>query len=221
MADKLRPLAGDKNGVAAIASTRLPAETLTTFKELFADKFHSTLVTSIEEGVPTASVSSFAEKNGAFEGKLDVLRNADTVLCIGANVDRSHMVAGSMFKRNLPKGTHLINIDPEISDLDYLANTRLKIKPGSDLALINGLQAIIVKEGLGRSPLSIPDADALIEQAVSATGISLEELNQTAQTSGATPSHQSSCSAKALPPNATKISSKNLSSGCSGRRSGQ
>ena len=47
VADKLRPLAGDKNGVAAIASTRLPAETLTLFKELFADKLHSTLVTSI------------------------------------------------------------------------------------------------------------------------------------------------------------------------------
>ena len=110
------------------------------------------------------------------------MRNADTVLCIGANVNRSHMVVGSMLKRNLPKGTHLINIDPDISDLDYLANTALKIKPGSDLALIKGLQAIIVKEGLGRSPLSIPDADALIKQAVSATNVSLEELNQTAQT---------------------------------------
>jgi formate dehydrogenase major subunit len=182
VADKLRPLAGDKNGVAAIASTRLPAEALTLFKELFADKLHSTLVTSTEEGVPTAAVSSFAGKNGAFEGKLDVLRNADTVLCIGANVNRSHMVVGSMLKRNLPKGTHLINIDPDISDLDYLANTALKIKPGSDLALIKGLQAIIVKEGLGRSPLSIPDADLLIKQAVSATNISREELNQTAQT---------------------------------------
>ena len=114
------------------------------------------MVTSIEEGVPTAAVTSFAEKNGAFEGKLDVLRNADTVMCIGANFNRSHMVVGFMFKRNLPKGTRLINIDPEASELDYLANISLKNKPGSDLALIKGLQAIIVKEGLGRSPLSIP-----------------------------------------------------------------
>ncbi|MBK8784501.1 MAG: molybdopterin-dependent oxidoreductase [Anaerolineales bacterium] len=171
----------DKSGVAAIASTRLSAETLNAFKELFADKFQSKLVTSIEEGVPTAVVTSFAQKQEAFEGKLDVLRNADTVLCIGANVHRSHMVAGFLFKRNLSKGTHLINIDPESSDLDFMSNISLKTKKGSDLALIRGLQAVIVKEGLGRSPLSLPDAGQLIEKAVSAAGISLEELNQTAQ----------------------------------------
>ena len=181
VANKLQPLAGNKNGVAAIASTRLSAETLNMFKELFADKFQSSLVTSIEEGVPTAVVTRYAEKNGAFEGKLDILRNADTVMCIGANISRSHMVAGFLFKRNLPKGTHLINIDPEASDLDDLANIALKTNPASDLALIKGLQAIIVQEGLGRSPLTLPDAGLLIEQAVSATGVSREQLNHTAQ----------------------------------------
>jgi formate dehydrogenase major subunit len=174
-------LLADKNGIAAIASTRLSAETLTAFKELFADKFQSKLVTSIEEGVPTAAVTKFAEKHEAFEGKLDVLRNADTVFCIGANIHRSHMVAGFLFKRNLSKGTKLINIDPEASDLNDMANIALKTQPGSDLALIRGLQAVIVSEGLGRSPLDLPDTGQLIEQAVSAAGVSHEELNQTAQ----------------------------------------
>jgi len=181
VANKLQPLTGDKNGIAAIASTRLSAETLTAFKELFADKLQSTLVTSIEEGIPTASVTRFAEKHEAFEGKLDVLRNADTVLCIGTNIHRSHMVAGFLFKRNLPKGTRLITIDPESSELDDMANVALKTKRGSDLALIRGLQAIIVKEGLGRTPLNLTDAGSLIEQAVSAAGVSYEELSQTAQ----------------------------------------
>ena len=174
-------LMADKNGIAAIASTRLSAETLTAFKELFADKFQSRLVTSIEEGMPTAAVTKFAEKHEAFEGKLDVLRNADTVFCIGANIHRSHMVAGFLFKRNLSKGTKLINIDPESSDLDDMSNIALKTQPGSDLALIRGLQAVIVSERLGRSPLDLPDTGQLIEQAVSAAGVSHEELNQTAQ----------------------------------------
>jgi formate dehydrogenase major subunit len=182
LADKFKPLAGKKDGIAAIASSRMSAEALTMFKELFVNKFKSKMVTSLEEGVPTAVVTSFAEKNGAFEGKLDVLRNADTVLCIGANIHKSHMVAGFLFKRNLSKGTHIINIDPEISDLDYLANTTLKTKRGSDLALIKGLQAIIVKEGLGRTPLKLTNVGKLIDQAVEATGVSLEELTQTAQT---------------------------------------
>ncbi len=176
--EKLRPLASDKDGIAAIASTRLSAEALTAFKDLFAG---CELVTSLEEGMPTAATSQFAQRQGAFEGKLDVLRHADTVLCCGANVGRTHMVAGFLFKRNMTKGTRLINIDPEENELDALANLSLKPKAGSDLALIRGLQAIIVKEGLGRSPLTVPKADTLIQMAVNETGISMEQLTQTAR----------------------------------------
>jgi formate dehydrogenase major subunit len=136
IADKLQPLASQKDGLAAIASTRLSAETLSAFKDLFGDKLQSRLVTSVEEGMPTASVSQFAVKQGTFEGKLDVLRNADTVLCFGTNLSRTHMVAGFMIKRNLPEGTRLINIDPEENELDELANLAIKPNVGSDLALI-------------------------------------------------------------------------------------
>jgi len=178
VADRLRPLSGQEDGIAATISTRLTAETLTAFKDLFAGNH---LVTSMEEGMPTASATEFAGKQGAFEGTLNVLRNADTVLCIGANVGRSHMVAGFMFKRNMPKGTRLINIDPEDNELDDLANLSLRPKAGSDLPLILGLQAVIDKEGLGRSPLALTDADSLIQIAVSETGVSLEQLTQTAR----------------------------------------
>ena len=178
VADQLRPLSGQKDGVAAMISTRLPAETLTAFKDLFAG---NGLVTSMEEGMPTASVAKFAEKQGAFEGKLDVLRNADTVLCLGANVGRTHMVAGFMFKRNMPRGTRLINISHEENELDELANISLKPRAGSELALLLGLQAIIVKEGLARAPLAIANAEALIDDAVGKTGLTLEQLTQTAR----------------------------------------
>src|SRR6185503_17794926 len=103
-----------------------------------------------------------AQKQGAFEGKLDMLKTADTVLCIGTDIGRTHMVVGFLFKRNLPKGTRLINIDPQKNELDELANLSLKNKPGSYLPLIRGLQAIIVKEGLGRSPLEITTPEGWI-----------------------------------------------------------
>ena len=175
---KLTPLASDEDGIAAIASTRLSAETLTAFKDLFAG---NQLVTSLEEGMPSASVMKFAEKQGTFEGKLEVLRTADTVMCIGANVGNTHMVAGFIFKRNMPKGTRVINIDPQEDALDDVAGLKLKNKSGSDLALILGLQAIIVKEGLERRPMSIPDVDARIDEAVRATAISLDNLSQAAR----------------------------------------
>ncbi|WKZ38541.1 MAG: molybdopterin-dependent oxidoreductase [Anaerolineales bacterium] len=179
--EKLQPLAGNKHGVAALASTRLPAETLSAFKDLFQNKFDSELVTSIEEGVPTAAVSKYAEKHAGFEGKIDTLRNSDTVLCIGANVNRSHMVAGFLFKRNLSKGIHLINIDPGESSLDEIAHMALKPNNGADLVLIRGLQAVIAKEGLERKSLNITDVDARIQKAVKETGIPLDKLTQAAQ----------------------------------------
>ena len=178
VADKLKPLTTRPDGIAAIASTRLSAETLTAFKDLFA---HNQLVTSMEEGMPTSSTFKFAQRQGSFEGKLNMLRTADTVLCIGANMSRSHMVAGFMFKRNLPKGTRLINIDPEENQLDEIASLCLKPRRGSDLTLIRGLQAIVVKERLGRFPLAFPDTEARIENAVRITGISLDRLTLAAQ----------------------------------------
>lgn len=181
MVDKFKPLAGKQNGIAAIASTRMSAEALALFKELFAGQFKSQMVTSVEEGMPTAAVTRFAQKQGQFEGKLDVLRNADTVMCIGANINRSHMVAGFLFKRNLPRGAHLIVVTPENGELDYLANVTLKAARGSDLALVRGLQAVIIKESLGRTSLQLPDADTAIAQAVSLSGVTYEDLLQAAQ----------------------------------------
>lgn len=182
VADKLKPLAGrQKAGLAAIASSRLPVETLSMFKELFADGFKSRMVTSTEEGMPTAVLNKVAEKNGAFEGKLDVLRNADTVLCIGANIVKTHMVAGFLVKRALPKGMHLIQVSPEAGPLDEFADVKLNIKPGSDLALVNGLQAVIVKEGLGRAPLDLPIPEAVISEALKATGLNSEALTYAAR----------------------------------------
>lgn len=179
--EKLQALNDDKHGVAGLASTRLPAEALTAFNDLFKGKLHSDLVTSIEEGVPTAAVAKYAEGHENFEGKIDVLRTADAVMCIGANLQNSHMVAGFLFKRNLTKGTRLINIDPEASELDDIANVVIKPKAGTDLAFVRGLQAVIAKEELERSSLGIKDADKVIKSAVAETGVPLEQLTQAAR----------------------------------------
>ncbi len=182
VADKLKPLAGKTHdGLAAIASTRLPAEALSMFQELFAGGFKSDMVTSTEEGMTTAVTQAVALQSGAFEGKLDLLRNADMVLTVGANLARSHMVAGFLVKRALPKGTRLVNIDPEASELDELADISLKAKNGSDLALILGLQAVIVKEGLGRAPLALENVDGLIAAAVEASGVTQNDLERAAR----------------------------------------
>lgn len=182
VAGKFKPLAGDAhNGVAAIASTRLPLEALASFKELFADGLKSGLVTSVEEGMTTQAVSALADKIGTFEGHLDTLKNADVVLCVGANIVKSHMVAGFMVKRARPHGMRIISVDPETNEMDELANISLKNKLGSDLALVEGLKAVIVKEGLGRTALQIENVEKVIADAVEKTGLDAEKLSEAAR----------------------------------------
>lgn len=180
--DRLKPLAGKDGGVAAVASTRLTAEALANFKQLFADNLGSTSVTSLEEGATTAVLMDLAAEAGTFEGKLDVLRNADAVLCVGEDLVRNHMVAGFMVKRALPKGTRLVSIDSEPSGLDELADIRLKPSAAGLLALVEGLSAVIVKEGLGRNPAEPGDPDKLIKKAVEESGVAQETLERAART---------------------------------------
>ncbi|MBK9925164.1 MAG: molybdopterin-dependent oxidoreductase [Anaerolineales bacterium] len=149
LAQNLTP---NKNKVAALASTRLTVESMAAFKSLFADGLGNDVVTSIEEGRPTALQAKYAEANGeAIEGKLDTLRTSDCVLLIGADLSETHEVASFYIKRNMPKGTRLIVVDPSENGMDDLANLNLKPKAGTDEAVFAALEAAIIKEGLART----------------------------------------------------------------------
>jgi formate dehydrogenase major subunit len=182
---KLKPLTGKNgDGVAALASTRLPIEALSLFKQVFVDGLGSEMVTSIEEGQPTAVVSNLAEELGKpFETSLEALKIADTVLAIGVDLAESHMVAGFLVKRNLPNGARLVVIDPGENKLDPHANLVLKANKGADLDILKGILAGLVKLNLIETcPTCKTPAEAEKElaQAAQTTGISADDLLATA-----------------------------------------
>jgi len=152
VAGKLKNLAGKSgNGLAALASTRLPAEALFGFKQLFADHMGSDMVTSIEEGVPTALPGWVARKLGKpFEGNLAELRAADCVVAVGVDLIENHQVAGFLVKRALPMGTKLVVIDPFDNGLHDLAHYSLRPKRDSDLDLLIGLMEVVASLGLAK-----------------------------------------------------------------------
>lgn len=140
VATHMKPLVG-KNGynVAALASTRLPAEGLYRFKQLFKDAMGSEMVTSIEEGAPVAMSGMIAEELGKpFEGNLDALRNADCVVAVGVDLAENHQVAGFLVKRRMPE-TKLILIDPFESKLARRTEYALKPEKGTDAVLLTGI----------------------------------------------------------------------------------
>jgi len=176
VASKLKPLIGKKDkGIAALVSTRLPAETLYLFKKIFADGAQSDLVTSIEEGQPTALPANLAEEmQKPFEGSLDVIHQADCVVLIGTNLVDNHEVAGFFVKRSLPNGVKLVVIDPNDNPMDNLADLVLKPAKGNDIELLQGISATILKQGHAKGKSAL-NSEKCIE-AARKVGISVDKL---------------------------------------------
>ena len=151
---------GAGQGLAALASTRLSAETLAYFKSLFADKLAAETVTSLEEGAATASLSKLAEKLGKpFESSLDVLKTTEAVLALELDLVEDHQVAGFFVKRQLQDGTKLYVAGQEDNALAADAKALLPLKPGSEAVLLVKL-VDAVENGTDAAELA-PIVDAL------------------------------------------------------------
>jgi len=82
----------------------------------------------------------------------DSVMRADVIFVIGANPTDGHPVFASQMKRRLRQGAQLIVADPRRIDLvrspHISAAQHLKLRPGTNVALINSLAHVVVTEGL-------------------------------------------------------------------------
>jgi len=87
--------------------------------------------------------------SGAMTNSIEELEYTDVILVIGTNTTENHPVIGMKVKRAVRQhGTKLIVIDPREIDLVKYADIWLRHKPGTDVAVLNGLMNIIIAEGL-------------------------------------------------------------------------
>lgn len=140
VADKLKTSAK----TAAMASTRLPAEALYAFKQLFRDQLQASIVTSIEEGRNTKPAKDLAAELGApFEGALVEIEKSDCVLLLGTDLAEDHQVVGFFLKRNLPHGMKLIVAATEQNSFEEYAEQVLKPTTGKLTEMIQALNAAL------------------------------------------------------------------------------
>lgn len=71
----------------------------------------------------------------------------DALLIIGSNATEAHPIIGDKMKRAAKRGAKLVVADPRHIELVDYADIWLRLKPGTDAALINGLINIIINEG--------------------------------------------------------------------------
>jgi formate dehydrogenase major subunit/formate dehydrogenase alpha subunit len=78
----------------------------------------------------------------------DVASQAQAFLIIGSNTTEQHPVFGAMLRQAVrQRGAKLVVADPRKIDITEFATLHLRQKPGTDIALLNGLMYIILEKG--------------------------------------------------------------------------
>ena len=85
--------------------------------------------------------------SGAMTNSLPELANAKCIFIIGSNTTENHPIAAKWIFRGQENGAKIIVVDPRFTQMAFLADIAVQHNLGTDVALINGLMHIIIKEG--------------------------------------------------------------------------
>jgi len=79
-------------------------------------------------------------------GNYEDLRHADFVLLIGANIADNHPILVQHLGANANR--YLVVVDPRVTKTAMLADLHLPIRPRGDIALLNAMAHVILRDGL-------------------------------------------------------------------------
>lgn len=132
--------------------------------------------------------------SGAMTNSIDdIADDAQAFFVIGTNTTENHPVIGMRIRQAVrQRGAKLIVADPRKIDLVDFAVLHLRHKPGTDIALVNGLMHIILangwenKEFIKNRTEGFDEFKAVVdeytpEKVSEITGVPLEELQQAAE----------------------------------------
>ncbi len=86
--------------------------------------------------------------SGAMTNSIAEIENADVIFIIGSNTTEQHPLIARRILRAVRKGSRLILADPRSIDLAGFATIQMQQKPGTDVALLNGMMNVILRKGL-------------------------------------------------------------------------
>jgi formate dehydrogenase alpha subunit len=137
--------------------------------------------------------------SGAMSNSMkDVAQNSKSMFIIGSNTTEQHPVFGTMIRRAVKnRGLKLIVADPRKIDIVEFACLHLQHKPGTDIALLNGLMYLILEKDwqdqnfIDARTEGFEDFLSIINQyppvkVSDITGVPVEKLYQAAEIMGTT-----------------------------------
>jgi formate dehydrogenase major subunit len=139
-----------KKALAGLGSAKGSNEEAYLFQKLVRTGFGSNNVDHCTRLCHASSVVALLEclGSGAVSNPVSDVSLAEVVIIIGANPTVNHPVAATFMKNAAKNGTKIILIDPNRSSIAKYASHVLQFRPDTDVALLNGIMHVILKEGL-------------------------------------------------------------------------
>ena len=143
-----------RNSIGGITSSRCSNEETYVVQKLIRAGFGNNNVDTCARVCHSPTGYGLKNTLGESAGtqNFDSVMKADVIFVIGANPTDGHPVFASQMKRRLRQGAQLIVADPRTIDLvrtpHIEAAAHLKLRPGTNVALINSIAHVVVSEGL-------------------------------------------------------------------------
>jgi len=155
------------SAIAGFGSAKCSNEEAYLFQKLIRQGFRTNNVDHCTRLCHASSVAALMEglNSGAVSAPFTAAKDAECIIVIGARPEENHPVAATYIKDAAKKGANLIVMDPRghRSGLGRYASHMLQFKPGSDVALLNGMLHTIISEGLADEQYIQSNADGYDE----------------------------------------------------------
>ncbi len=142
----------------------------------------------------TVAGLAMAFGSGAMSNSMaDVAGQARAMLVIGSNTTEQHPVFGTWIRQAvLRRGTKVVVADPRKIDITEFASLHIRQRPGTDVALLNGIMQIVLERGWhdqkfiderceGFDAFRKTVEEYRPERVAAITGVSVDELQQAAE----------------------------------------
>lgn len=148
IARELKKYRGD--AFAGLASAKVTNEDNYVFQKFVRAAMRTNNVDHCARLCHSSTVAGLALSfgSGAMTNPSDDLLDADVILVTGSNTTENHPIIGLKIREAVERGTKLVLFDPRQISLSKIATVWARQKPGTDVAWINGLMHVIVREGL-------------------------------------------------------------------------
>ncbi|MGP5145114.1 molybdopterin-dependent oxidoreductase [Corynebacterium variabile] len=194
----LREEHGD-DAVALYVSGQMSTEAQYLANKLAKGHFCTNLIESNSRLCMASAATGYKQSLGADgpPGSYDDLDHADVFLVAGANMADCHPILFLRMMDRVKQGAKLIVVDPRRTATAKKADLHLPVRPGTDMALLNGLLRLIIDNGdtdgdfiaeftEGWEAMADHLADYPVETVAEITGVDAADLRTAAEWIGGT-----------------------------------